>query len=501
MNNYKNPFIENNQQVIDVDLWEPNPEDMIFKTCKDAIIAPVCEFYGVNIEGFDYFNVQRKRSYNQEKTRLHFVQYLNYFEKFYDKDKELLAIYCKLKYLIDYQPGYHKDAFFNDIDKYIINSDSIRMKIHLMNADNFKKIRNNKRQDENLQYTNKHASILMTMSMIMKLCIPLLTHFAHVNNVQNITRFLLEIYDKILYLFDVDIYSKFYETATSLVYNTVNKNPLWKKQDIRGVCPTTHAISSIEQIILNLMPKYEYCGSGIYLNLKSIKENVGHQVLGIDYEYDYIEHSSSKRDAENNSEFDRFESYLVKQDESLYIYNIVNCEETLNELLLQYGDFSDNEVEFFKRRLKNNENEFIVNPFQRYFIFNLFYKYFGDPISLNSINTEQWIKLMLLTRKILIANNLITLAYILTSKITRFVSKNSINKKELTELESSPLFDTVLNKYFSDKIKKEILSHIATMISSEFEIVDYYDAEIDGTILKPVEEVVKEEILIFISLI
>lgn len=52
MNNYKNPFIENNQQVIDVDLWEPNPEDMIFKTCKDAIIAPVCEFYGVNIEGF-----------------------------------------------------------------------------------------------------------------------------------------------------------------------------------------------------------------------------------------------------------------------------------------------------------------------------------------------------------------------------------------------------------------------------------------------------------------
>lgn len=497
------PFVKvQEQEFIKVDEWVPESEDIIFKTTKDVIIAPVCQFYGVDIEGFDYFRVSRKRSYNQEKTRLHFVQYLNYFEKFYDQDKELLSIYCNIKYLIDYQQGYTKNAFFYDLEKYIIKSDSIRSKIFFMCTDNFEEMkRKGKRQDDNLQYTNKHSFIMLEMSMIMKLSIPLLTHFAYVNKVMDISNYLLEIYSEILYLFDVDMYSKFYETATSVVDNTVSKNPLWKKQDIRGISPATHALGSIEQIILNLMPKYEFSGSGIYLNFKSIRDNVGHQVLGIDYEYDYIEHSSSKRDAENNSEFDRFESYLVKQDESLYIYNTVNCEETLNQLLLKYGDFSQEEIDFFAKRLLNNENEFVINSFQKYFIFNLFYKYFGDPISLNSINRIQWIKLILLTRKILCANGLIMLAYVLTSKIKRFVTRNSINKKELTELESSALFDRILDKYFSDKIKKEILYYIATIISSEFEIIDFYDSEIDGTTLKPVEEVIKEEILIFISLI
>lgn len=497
-----NPFIKSiEREFIHVDTWVPNENELILKSAKDVLVAPVCEFYGVNIQGLDFFRLSPKRSYNNQKFRDHLTHYLNYFLKFYDPDRELLSIYAKIKYLIDYQDGYSKEALFYDITKYILKSTSMELKVHFMNKDNYILMKKHRTKELNLQYTDKHAFIMMKISMLMKLSIPVLTHFAYINKIKNINIFLLEIYDLIINLFDINLISKYYETTTSIVNNSVRSNPLWERQDIRGISPTTHALTSIENIILSLMPKYEYSGSGIFLNYKSINDNTRHQVLNIEYDYDYIEHSSSKRDLENNSEFDRFESHLVKQDEALFIYYTVNCEQTMERLTLQYGDFSEEEVKFFTKRLLNDSNEFIINSFQKELIFNLFYKYFGDPISIKAINRDQWVKLMMLSRKILQANNMVFLPYIISSKVSRLVSRNSINKKESNKLQASPFFDMIKNKYKNEKQVKNILSIIATIISSEFEMIDFYDSEIDGKIIKPMEDIICEEILMYISLI
>lgn len=298
---------------IPVDQWVPEEEDRIFKTVKGALKLPVSQYYGIqDNENLDTFVLSTKRCYNGEQMLNHNPLYLNYFEKFYDIDHELLMIIYRIKYLIDYQKDYTKEMFFSDLNRYIM-SPSIIQKANMMNDDNYslnldsKKYRNDK--NPTLQYSDRHAKVLMWLSLMMNMMIPLLTHFIYVNRITNTNEFLLEEYDYILDYIDkvnhVDIVTKLYATASSNVLKDNKDNMgLWEMQDIRTINPTTHSIESVHNILLNIVPKYEYDKNIIFLNYTSIRKSTKYQVTEIGYEFNYVALSTSKRDLENNSEFD-----------------------------------------------------------------------------------------------------------------------------------------------------------------------------------------------------
>ena len=143
----------------------------------------------------------------------------------------------------------------------------------------------------------------------MNCMIPLLCHFMYKRNITNSTEFLLTVYDILIHLYDVDIYNKLYETANSNVQRTAKRNSvIWGMQDIRGINTDIHSLQSVQNILINIFPKYRYDGNLVHLNYKSILRNTGFQVLDIEYEYSFISLSSSRRDEDLNSEFDKFES-------------------------------------------------------------------------------------------------------------------------------------------------------------------------------------------------
>lgn len=254
------PIIPYNKKTfIPVDDWVPEESDQIFRYTKGAILLPVSEFYNVPPGRIDQFVLSNKRSYNSEELRAHICQYLNYFEKFYDLDKELLAIYYRIKYLIDYVPGYTKEAFFYDIRRYIFDS-GISIKVEYMNNENYSlNLSYKNKRHPALQYNDKHALVLMKISVLMNIIIPLLAHFIYANNIQNVNSFLLEIFDVLLDKYDVDVYNKLYETSISNVNKSgKNHSVLWSMQDIRGNNLTTHSLSCVTNIILNIIPKYCY---------------------------------------------------------------------------------------------------------------------------------------------------------------------------------------------------------------------------------------------------
>lgn len=238
----------------------------------------------------------------------------------------------------------------------------------------------------------------------------------------------------------------------------------------------------------------------IHFNYKSIQNNTKFQITDIGYEFQFVSLSSSKRDEDNNSEFDKFESYLSKADESLYLQNKVNCEETMYSIDLIFGPFDQNEVDFYMKKLSEDGSN-VINSFQKELIFNLFYKYFGDSVSILAINQMDYIKLMIAGKRILEANGMIILPYIISSKVNRLVTKKNLNKKELLKLESSPLYSSIKEKYRNDKIEKQILSIIAIIMSSEFEIIDYRDNELNGRKIEVIPEYICEEVLMYVSLI
>lgn len=224
------------------------------------------------------------------------------------------------------------------------------------------------------------------------------------------------------------------------------------------------------------------------------------QILDIEYEYAFYSLSSSNRDADMNSDFDKFESFLQKADSALYLQSKVACEASMNLIELLYGPFDEDEVKYYMRKLSDGPT-ISVNSFQKDMVFNLFYRYFGDTQVINLITITDYVKLIIAARRILEAAGMVMLPYIISSKVVRIATRKNINKKELTKLELSPLYKYIEDKYKNEKVMKHIYSLIATTMSSDFEYIDP-DADVqDGMLIQVIPELVMEEILMYITMI
>ena len=487
-----------------VDKWIPNPEDMMFRSIKDYIILDVSSFHGLDYSdnSLDMFCLIPKRAYKNPSMREHVTKYLNYLEKFYDIDHFLYSAYCKIKYMIDYETGYTKEMFFFDLIKYIIRG-PVEYFTEKMVEDNYVLNLNYKsRTSSALQYSNKHGKLFMKISVQMNEVIPLLCHFMYKKKIKNSADFVFEMYDKIIDHPDIDIYSKLYETAYSNIIRSVKSNqPIWAKQDIRGIDPVTHAIQAVQNLLNNIICKYDFSKNFVHYNYSSILKNIKFQVTDIEYEYAFVSLSSSKRDEDMNSEFDKFESYMQKSDSQLLQQVQISAEEVMNFIRTAYGPFDPEEIKFFKHRLIGDDGIIKINSLQIMLILNLFYKYFQDPQIAKAINLDDYICLMIAARNILEDNGMYILAGIVSSKVIRLATRKSVNKKEMTKIENGELYSEIKEKYNNEKIIKYILSIAAALLSSDFEYIDYYDDEIDGKRITITSDIALEEVQMYVSMI
>ena len=497
--------------VIPTDVWIiENQNDELFRSNKTALIAPVSRLYPDNDGNIDYFILSPKKCYYSDDMRNHTCLYLNYFSKFYDvrwnpatnhfeQEYEYFSLLARIKFMIDYEP-YTQDQFLFDIKRYIL-SPSIYAKVRNMVDDNYcvhLKYKNPK--NPALEYSDEHGKIMMHMSILMNLCIPLLTHFAYKNKIDNIDDFLLITYDYIFTLYDVDIYNKLYETSTTNIKEKArNDEDLWGRQDIRGINITTHAQTALRNIIFNIIPKYNFNQSVVSLNFVSIK-NTNKFTIDVEYEFNYISLSSSKRDEDSTSEFDKFESYLIKQSEGLYIQNTVNSDETMKLIDNLYGPFDQDEIDFYIHSLGDYDST--INPFQKILVFYVFFKYFGDPASIKAINRISYVKLLIAAKKVLLSNSMKMLPYIIGGKPEKIIMRKSMNKRDLTAMMNSPLYPLVLEKYNgNEKIMKELQDIAATIIVSDFSFIDYHNPDLHGERIEIIPGMITEEVLMFALLI
>lgn len=172
----------------------------------------------------------------------------------------------------------------------------------------------------------------------------------------------------------------------------------------------------------------------------------------------------------------------------------------MDTIISKYGPFDPWEIEFYQKRLKNEKGN-VINSFQKQLIFNLFYKYFDDTQSIYDINSDDYIKLMLSAKKILLDNHMILLPYIISGKVNKLIGRKTVNKKEKAKLEASGYYDQIFAKYRNEKIINNILSTIATIISSDFSIIDYHNRNIDGKHIDTDPGIVIEETLMYILLV
>ena len=505
----------NNIPLVDSWATEENPappEDIIFKNIKGEIILPISEKFGKTSEEakqLDYFTMNPKRAYNSDKTRDHICRYLNYFEKYYDVDKELLMVMHEIKINIDYNRDYTIGNFMNDVNIYIIRNPKINRLVKHFVSDNYlMSLSNNGGKTPNLQFNNRHAKLLYEISLIMNMYIPLATHYMYIHFIKEpaeVQDFMLELFDMTSYRYEVeeDIYSKVYETALSVINKSKNPNKqLWDKNMIRGNNTTTHTREAVNDIIFNIIPKYTYVKNIINFNYYSNRRSIGYKITEISYEYNLVRLSSSERDADNNSEYDRYESRINKKDEALALQNKVAAEQSTKMIINQFGKFTDKEIEYYKKRLTKGGTG-VINKLSNELIGYLFYKDLGDPETWKNVpNNTYYVMTMISAKEKLLNSGYIILPHIISSKVTRINSRKIINKSNALEIRNANLWNDFKNKYNNEKIEQQFFDLLGTIKASKFEMIDW-DVEndrpgkYDKLEIPMIDDIIDEELLTF----
>lgn len=521
--NVKQPFIR-------VDEWKPAPEDMVFSSAGEVIICNKLISPDMANKQFPFFVMKPKKGY-ASSTRVkgdtvklgfkdHCIHYLNYFEKFYDTEQILVGIYSYLKVMIDSddQYGYTEENFVNDLERYIIRYDNPKEEVF--------KFRNNIRKmvDDNyyitqtytniknpcLAYTDEHVKVLMEVSIIQLMLIPLISHFywkRRYPKTVNVNKFFLSIFSRIFNVvnqhYGIDIVSKLYETVlTNVNKNVLSNSKLWEMQNIRSRDNTTQTIQTIENIILQIIPKYTFDKNIINFNYIMIESELDHKVRLIDYGYKLSSISSSDRDEDSNSQADKFEAHMDKIDESLVIQTKVNCEETMNRIRKEFGTPSEAEINYYIWMLQYGGKS-IKNSFQFNLVTYPFMKWFKDLQTVKMIGIIDYITLMIACKNCLLSNGQTFLPYIIGGRVDKLVSRKSVNKRLMERIKDSEGYTKVSEKYNNKKLEDVIFKTISQILSSTFINIDYYNKEYNGVIINTtvVPERIAEEYFQYILLI
>lgn len=516
-------FYVDKSNHIPVDEWDSEeypiqPEDRIFKNIRGEIILPIHELYGPSnaseeAQQLDYFAMNSKRSYNSDETREHICRYLNYFEKYYDFDKELLMIIYEIKINIDYMPTYSKQNFLDDINRYIIRNHNLTRKVRHFVDDNYTmKLSSNNNKTPNLQFNNSHAKVLYEISLLTNMYIPLATHYMYIHFIRSseqVQAFMLDLFDmcseKYLDERGIDIYNKLYETATSVVNKSKNPDKiLWEKNIIRGNNTTLHIKDSVNDIILQILPKYAFKSNIINFNYFSNRQCLRFKITDISYELSFSKLSSSKRDSDMNSEYDRFEARVNKKDSGLYLQNKVSAEQCTLYVEQLYGPFSEEEINHYKKKL-TLDGAPVIHQLQKLLVGYMYYNLLDDPITFNAVrNQTDYIKLIIAAKRKLQKSGMIILPYVISSRVIRIATRKIIGKKELLRYQNAPLFKQIKTKYNNERVTQKVWELIGTVTSSAFEIIDWdtehnCPGEYDGYDLPMINDIINEELLFFIA--
>lgn len=486
--------------------WTPKPEETFFVATRSHLIVEFDKWldikdpnYDKSFNGFNIGSSDAKRCYSNVTMQKHLPLYLNYFEAYYDRNHELIAVMRQIKFCIDRIPDYSFENMIRDIEAYILRS-SISAKAMVMVNDMYmleldkSKFTNDK--NLSLVYTDKHAKMMLWMSLLQNMIIPLATEFMimrkHLGQdtedgkrLLDKNAFLISVFAPIMTLIkDVNFYNKFYQSSFNLVSKSAKQNEgLWTMQDMRGKTRGTHSEDSVSNVILNIMPKYSFDQSIISFNTAANKQYDHYQVAGVPYERTCISLSSNNRDdQEQMSTMEKYEAFMLRQSPLVQMTQDVACRHIMQQLEKRYGTVTDDELQFYYDSLSDgNPHHPVISSLQRTLMFSLFGKEFGDPMTQKQRTEVDNIKLLIIGKRKLKENRLTVLAEIYAGKLNRYQEKKNINKKDLEQLAMTSSWTNIKNKYRDEKIIDEIKAILGTILASDFSMVEF-DPKIRGKI-------------------
>jgi hypothetical protein len=216
-------------------------------------------------------------------------------------------------------------------------------------------------------------------------------------------------------------------------------------------------------------------------------------------EYKYLPKKlNDKKDMEGLSELDKFEMLFNKIDESLSILSECNKETVIRKIEnITNINISDEEIMYYKQF--HNFDKFQVNLVKYYYA-----KYFNGFRDLNMLSREQYVKLLIMLKMRLQAQQYVYLPYILCGNIKNKLNTRTIqNKKFINKVETSAIYQKLIHEKFAYIIDLKddnvILNIISTILNTSFSYVEFGDDSMLGEVIETNPDIVCEEILTFLN--
>ena len=468
--------------IIPVDDWVPSEEDrIVYHSGKVLIIDFDKIFNRPSTEKFKYFDLSCKEAYYSHIELI--IQYINYFEKFYDKDKELIMAYAKLKYTIDAKGvNFISRKSMIHMIKTILFTESLCNKIKQMSIDNYRVqlidgAKQAKKYAPVLQFTERHAEILMRISVGIKFTIPILLHYIKVFQDKNEVKY--HLYDYFEHLFlnkifveDVNILGKLHHAILSRV-NTFSKTDkkIYDKHEALGSSTDTFVEDLFRKnLMTDTIYSYKFNGNIISYNAVVLKYQLTFHSKE-DLKRDFSEVSYEKNE-EGLSDFDKMEMFTTKIDSFSLLFSQTNIEQTIRRLTDEMKlKIDQKEIDFY---LQNHD----FNVISKTLLFYYFGKDFGGLNDLKFVKKPQYVKLMIIAKERLERNYHIYLNQLISANITGKTHVRLIrNVKFIESITNSSIYqDLMINKYASIDLKNinnPILTLLSKLLNTNWLTVDY----------------------------
>lgn len=489
-----------------------NIKNPIYIKSNKSIYVTFDASFNKNNINLNQFNIS-KAAYNKNADEI--CRYANVFLKYYDEDKEFLTSLLELKYLIDSNKyEYSKSLFQNDILEYLL-TDSIIDKIYKMVDDYYdidltpnKKLKNVDLHV--LQFCNEHGKTIMALAIAYKLTIPIVCHYyvmksdklaqIAINTKQKeitLKDYLYETFASYIPLFEngFDMFNKLTMTANSHLTSTRNSEKvMWNRAINKKITPTTYLEKLMMSIIVDLIPKAIFKRNIIHLIQVAIPQQIKTMLTAKDL-CEYCDVSVTSK-SDELSGLEKMEANSAKISDLDVIISKINISDGIKKIKKKFNiTISDDELNYYKKNLRSYAFSELILQF--------FAKYFGGIFDLRSISKKDYLKLVIIFKKIMSKMGYVYIHQIMTGNISNTIKKRRISSKQLKKIESSHKFQKAMKNYSMgmDYENNATIRVIAALINTPIEYVDYdNDDRLNQNIIADTD-IVTDEYLRFIKML
>ena len=470
--------------VIPVDEWRPEPEDLIVTYSAKSITIPFDKLIaGINNSSRNVFTAAYKDSYAKKFDFI--TRYINYFIKYYD-DGELIMNYLYCKRFIDSK---NINANRRSMIKFIYETfvtPTMYQKVMAFVEDNYRidvsSDKNpNKEYSESLEFTNRHAKLMILISTFIKFLIPIVLHYISMIKGKSETRNLILYYKPLFTVVErvehVDLYAKLFNSINIKVNFNESKNKvIWAKYEANSDDTVSYTEELLDKnLIVDNIFKYDFYENLISFNTTILKTQLQYRCVknfGIT-----MREISDEKDSEGLSYLDKLEMNTVKLDEGNMLLSQVNIKSTIKKLSSKlHIRIPKEEVEFY---MKNHKISYITKSL----VFYYYAKYFGGFNDLKHITLKQYMKLMVMMKKRLRLLGNIWIPMIISANLGGKINSRLIhNGKFIDDVEQSSTYINLSNDKYNTMIdmgRSELLiSPLATLVNTQFNCVEYDTPEL-----------------------